>query len=64
MLLCFSGNPVSNMFMTFPSMCAAVCFAEKQGFKYVVVKSKPKKVFRSNYNDNFTWNKRTRVSTK
>uniref|UniRef100_A0A1B6GVE2 NADH dehydrogenase [ubiquinone] iron-sulfur protein 4, mitochondrial n=1 Tax=Cuerna arida TaxID=1464854 RepID=A0A1B6GVE2_9HEMI len=61
---CSSGDSLSNFHMVFPSMCAAICFAERQGFRWVHEKPLVKKELKKSYSDNFTWNKRTRVSTK
>lgn len=60
-----TGDPLSNMKVNFASKEDAISFCEKNGWKWFVdteERVKPKRV--KNYGINFSWNKRTRVSTK
>lgn len=60
-----TGDPLSNIKINFASKEEAISFCEKNGWKWFVdaeEKVKPKRV--KNYGVNFSWNKRTRVSTK
>lgn len=61
---CSTGDPLSNMNLDFGSKEAAMAFCEKNGWDYYVDEPAPKRPPRKNYGDNFSWNKRTRVSTK
>lgn len=59
-----TGDPLSNMNIQFSTKEEAMLFCEKNGWPYYVdeptfVSSKSK-----SYGANFSWNKRTRVSTK
>ncbi|XP_039614444.1 NADH dehydrogenase [ubiquinone] iron-sulfur protein 4, mitochondrial [Polypterus senegalus] len=59
-----TADPLSNMVLTFSSKEDAVSFAEKNGWSYDAEDKRiPKPKFRS-YGANFSWDKRTRVSTK
>lgn len=61
----FSGDPLSNMQVNFNSKEEAVEHCEKNGWKWFVDSEenpKPKRV--KNYGVNFSWNRRTRTSTK
>ncbi|KAK4884748.1 hypothetical protein RN001_001019 [Aquatica leii] len=60
-----SGDPLSNMNVQFTSKDDAIAFCEKNGWPWFVqepYKCKPMKP--KSYADNFSWSKRTRVSTK
>ncbi|XP_059615782.1 NADH dehydrogenase [ubiquinone] iron-sulfur protein 4, mitochondrial [Phlebotomus argentipes] len=60
-----SGDPLSNMKLQFNSKDEAIEHCEKNGLRWFVdgeEREKPKRV--KNYGSNFSWNKRTRVSTK
>lgn len=62
---CSSGDPLSNMKVQFGTKEEAIEHCEKNGWKWFVdgdLKEKPKRV--KNYGTNFSWNRRTRVSTK
>ncbi|EEC18742.1 NADH dehydrogenase, putative [Ixodes scapularis] len=61
---CSSGDPLSNVNVNFSSKEAAMSFCEKNGWDYFVDEPAPRRSPRKNYGDNFSWNKRTRVSTK
>ncbi|KAG0411202.1 hypothetical protein HPB47_011667 [Ixodes persulcatus] len=58
------GDPLSNMNINFSSKEAAMSFCEKNGWEYFVDEPAPRRSPRKSYGDNFSWNKRTRVSTK
>ncbi|KAI0229567.1 NADH dehydrogenase [ubiquinone] iron-sulfur protein 4, mitochondrial [Lamellibrachia satsuma] len=59
-----TGDPLSNMTLDFSSKEDAIVFCEKNGWDYhVEERNWPKKKLKS-YSDNFSWNKRTRVSSK
>jgi NADH dehydrogenase (ubiquinone) Fe-S protein 4 len=65
MYLCYSGDPLSNMKVQFHTEEEAVAFCEKNGWKWYVEKQKMEKELKpKSYGVNFSWNKRTRVSTK
>ncbi|XP_054411024.1 NADH dehydrogenase [ubiquinone] iron-sulfur protein 4, mitochondrial isoform X1 [Pongo abelii] len=60
----FRADPLSNMVLTFRTKEDAVSFAEKNGWSYDVEERKVPKPKSKSYGANFSWNKRTRVSTK
>ncbi|XP_034667850.1 NADH dehydrogenase [ubiquinone] iron-sulfur protein 4, mitochondrial [Drosophila subobscura] len=60
-----SGDPLSNLNVQFGSKDEAITYCERNGWRWYIdgeVKSKKDRV--KNYGVNFSWNKRTRVSTK
>lgn len=58
------GDPLSNMKLEFVQRADAINFCEKNGWKwYLEAESKTKPRTKS-YAINFSWNKRTRTSTK
>ncbi|XP_076973246.1 NADH dehydrogenase [ubiquinone] iron-sulfur protein 4, mitochondrial [Tamandua tetradactyla] len=59
-----TADPLSNMVLTFSTKEDAVAFAEKNGWNYDVEERKVPKPKSKSYATNFSWNKRTRVSTK
>lgn len=60
-----TGDPLSNMNITFNSQEEAIEHCEKNGWKWFIDNVEKPKVQRvKNYGVNFSWNKRTRVSTK
>jgi len=59
-----SGDPLSNMKVEFQTEEDAIAFCEKNGWKWYVQKQKEKEMKPKSYGENFSWNKRTRVSTK
>ncbi|XP_003470234.1 NADH dehydrogenase [ubiquinone] iron-sulfur protein 4, mitochondrial [Cavia porcellus] len=59
-----TADPLSNMVLTFSTKEDAVAFAEKNGWSYDVEERKVPKPKSKSYGANFSWNKRTRVSTK
>uniref|UniRef100_A0A023G7D8 NADH dehydrogenase [ubiquinone] iron-sulfur protein 4, mitochondrial n=1 Tax=Amblyomma triste TaxID=251400 RepID=A0A023G7D8_AMBTT len=61
---CSTGDPLSNMNLGFTSKESAMAFCEKNGWDYYIDEPAPKRPPRKSYGDNFSWNKRTRVSTK
>lgn len=61
---CSTGDPLSNMNLDFGTKEAAMAFCEKNGWEYFVDEPAPHRPPRRNYGDNFSWNRRTRVSTK
>lgn len=68
-LICFflfcSGDPLSNLQVEFSSKDEAIAHCEKNGWKwYIDGEEKPAVKRNKNYGINFSWNKRTRVSTK
>ncbi|XP_063478723.1 NADH dehydrogenase [ubiquinone] iron-sulfur protein 4, mitochondrial isoform X1 [Symphalangus syndactylus] len=60
----YRADPLSNMVLTFRTKEDAVSFAEKNGWSYDVEERKVPKPKSKSYGANFSWNKRTRVSTK
>ncbi|RZC43288.1 Glyco hydro 20 and/or ETC C1 NDUFA4 domain containing protein [Asbolus verrucosus] len=62
---CSSGDPLSNMQLEFTTKEEAIQFCEKNGWEWYVQESSFEKPFKpKSYGVNFSWNKRTRVSTK
>lgn len=60
-----SGDPLSNLNVEFNTKEEAIDHCEKNGWKWFVSsEEKPKKERVKNYGVNFSWDKRTRVSTK
>ncbi|EDV44695.1 uncharacterized protein Dana_GF20193 [Drosophila ananassae] len=60
-----TGDPLSNLNVQFGSQEEAITYCERNGWRwYVDGAEKPKKERVKNYGINFSWNKRTRVSTK
>ncbi|XP_017666623.1 PREDICTED: NADH dehydrogenase [ubiquinone] iron-sulfur protein 4, mitochondrial isoform X1 [Lepidothrix coronata] len=59
-----TADPLSNMVLTFATKEDAIAFAEKNGWSYDVEEKKIPKPKSKSYGANFSWNKRTRVSTK
>ena len=61
-----TGDPLSNLLITFATKEDAIRYAENMGYNYTV-EPEPVKYFRSankTYGANFSWNKRTRTNTK
>ncbi|GAB5567269.1 NADH dehydrogenase [ubiquinone] iron-sulfur protein 4 [Prionailurus iriomotensis] len=59
-----TADPLSNMVLTFSTKEDAAAFAEKNGWSYDIEEKKVPKPKSKSYGANFSWNKRTRVSTK
>ncbi|XP_020639312.2 NADH dehydrogenase [ubiquinone] iron-sulfur protein 4, mitochondrial [Pogona vitticeps] len=59
-----TADPLSNMVLSFSTKEAAIAFAEKNGWSYDVQERRIPKPKSKSYGANFSWNKRTRVSTK
>ncbi|KAJ7334991.1 hypothetical protein JRQ81_012932 [Phrynocephalus forsythii] len=59
-----TADPLSNMVLSFSTKEAAIAFAEKNGWSYYVQERRIPKPKSKSYGANFSWNKRTRVSTK
>ncbi|XP_030760614.1 NADH dehydrogenase [ubiquinone] iron-sulfur protein 4, mitochondrial-like [Sitophilus oryzae] len=60
-----TGDPLSNLKIQFSNKEEAIEYCEQNGWKYFVQESKLEKRFKpKSYGVNFSWNKRTRVSTK
>ncbi|XP_037935366.1 NADH dehydrogenase [ubiquinone] iron-sulfur protein 4, mitochondrial-like [Teleopsis dalmanni] len=60
-----TGDPLSNMQIEFGTKEEAIAHCEKNGWRWFIgEEDKPKKERVKNYGVNFSWNKRTRVSTK
>lgn len=60
-----TGDPLSNMIVDFNTKEEAIEHCEKNGWRWFVSSvDKPKKERVKNYGVNFSWDKRTRVSTK
>uniref|UniRef100_A0A1L8E1B8 NADH dehydrogenase [ubiquinone] iron-sulfur protein 4, mitochondrial n=1 Tax=Nyssomyia neivai TaxID=330878 RepID=A0A1L8E1B8_9DIPT len=60
-----TGDPLSNMKIQFNTKEEAIEHCEKYGLRWFIdgdERQKPKRV--KNYGNNFSWNRRTRVSTK
>lgn len=64
-VLFYSGDPLSNMQVDFSSKEAAIEYCERNNWNWFVeAEAQPPKERVKNYGVNFSWNKRTRVSTK
>ncbi|CAG9813690.1 unnamed protein product [Phaedon cochleariae] len=62
---CSTGDPLSNMNVEFSTKEDAIDFCEKNGWTWFIQESSLEKKFKpKSYAVNFSWNKRTRVSTK
>ncbi|KAM5193925.1 NADH dehydrogenase [ubiquinone] iron-sulfur protein 4, mitochondrial [Mantella aurantiaca] len=59
-----TADPLSNMVLSFTSKEDAIEFVEKNGWNYEVDERRIPKPKSKSYGANFSWNKRTRVSTK
>nr|XP_042904793.1 NADH dehydrogenase [ubiquinone] iron-sulfur protein 4, mitochondrial-like [Parasteatoda tepidariorum] len=61
-----TGDPLSGMDIEFESKEDAIAFCDKNQWRYFVAEPKVNvtKFKIKRYGDNFSWNKRTRVSTK
>ncbi|XP_045477867.1 NADH dehydrogenase [ubiquinone] iron-sulfur protein 4, mitochondrial [Harmonia axyridis] len=62
---CSTGDPLSNMKVQFGSPEEAIEHCEKNGWQWYIQESKLEKPVKpKSYGINFSWNKRTRASTK
>ncbi|XP_025077539.1 NADH dehydrogenase [ubiquinone] iron-sulfur protein 4, mitochondrial-like [Pomacea canaliculata] len=59
-----TGDPLSNMEVTFTSKEDAMAFCEKNGWEYLIEEQQKPTFKKKSYGANFSWDKRTRVSTK
>ncbi|KAE8738315.1 hypothetical protein FOCC_FOCC016215 [Frankliniella occidentalis] len=59
-----TADPLSNLKVSFASEAEAIEFCEKNGWQWFIEVPKETKPKVKNYGVNFSWNKRTRVSTK
>ncbi|XP_045892076.1 NADH dehydrogenase [ubiquinone] iron-sulfur protein 4, mitochondrial [Micropterus dolomieu] len=59
-----TGDPLSNMVLTFSSKEDAIAFAEKNGWSYDITEKRNSKPRVKSYGANFSWDKRTRRSAK
>ncbi|KAF4524979.1 hypothetical protein B566_EDAN011907 [Ephemera danica] len=59
-----TGDPLSNMKLQFRDKEEAIEFCEKNGWQWYVQERNTKTPKARSYGQNFSWNKRTRVSTK
>ncbi|XP_029178903.1 NADH dehydrogenase [ubiquinone] iron-sulfur protein 4, mitochondrial [Nylanderia fulva] len=59
-----SGDPMSNIQVNFATKEEAIAHCEKMGWEYYVQKPNLNQPKPRSYGINFSWNKRTRVSTK
>ena len=59
-----TGDPLSNVLIDFATKEEAIAFVEKMGWDYWVDKASEKVPKAKSYALNFSWNKRTRKSTK
>merc|ERR1711963_54169 len=59
-----TGDPLSNTEVNFQSKEDAIAFCEKNGWSYFIEEQKLPTRKVKNYGANFSWNKRTRTSTK
>ncbi|XP_012273322.1 NADH dehydrogenase [ubiquinone] iron-sulfur protein 4, mitochondrial [Orussus abietinus] len=61
---CSTGDPMSNMKVDFQSPEEAIEHCQKMGWDYYIQKPNRSQPKPRTYGMNFSWNKRTRVSTK
>ncbi|XP_007250546.2 NADH dehydrogenase [ubiquinone] iron-sulfur protein 4, mitochondrial [Astyanax mexicanus] len=59
-----TGDPLSNMVLTFSTKEEAIAFAEKNGWSYDITEKRTPKPRVKSYGANFSWDKRTRRSAK
>ncbi|GJQ79123.1 Ndufs4 [Trypoxylus dichotomus] len=59
-----TGDPHSNLKVQFASKDEAIAFCEKNGWKWFLQEKTTKLMKPKSYGVNFSWNKRTRVTTK
>ncbi|CAF2879361.1 unnamed protein product [Rotaria sp. Silwood2] len=59
-----SSDPHSSVMVEFASKEDAIIYCERMGYKYEVTESTPTPHFKKTYGANFSWNKKTRVTTK
>uniref|UniRef100_A0A4Y7NK09 NADH dehydrogenase [ubiquinone] iron-sulfur protein 4, mitochondrial n=1 Tax=Megafenestra aurita TaxID=2291010 RepID=A0A4Y7NK09_9CRUS len=59
-----TGDPLSNLQLDFSTKEEAIAFCEKHGYEYSVSEVVEKQVRPKSYGANFSWNKKTRTSTK
>uniref|UniRef100_A0A4Y7NKZ6 NADH dehydrogenase [ubiquinone] iron-sulfur protein 4, mitochondrial n=1 Tax=Moina brachiata TaxID=675436 RepID=A0A4Y7NKZ6_9CRUS len=59
-----SGDPLSNLQLSFGTKEEAIAFCEKYGWEYSVSEPVAKAQRVKSYGANFSWNKKTRTSTK
>ncbi|KAM9744453.1 NADH dehydrogenase [ubiquinone] iron-sulfur protein 4, mitochondrial [Menidia menidia] len=59
-----TADPLSNMVLSFSSKEDAVAFAEKNGWSYDITDKRSAKPRVKSYGANFSWDKRSRRSTK
>lgn len=59
-----SGDPMSNMKIQFSTKEEAISYCEKNGWQWFLQEGTTKEMRPKSYGVNFSWNKRTRVSTK
>merc|ERR1712154_77049 len=59
-----TGDPLSNTECFFSSRDDAIAFREKNGWEFFIEEPKKTTMRKKSYGDNFSWNRRTRRSTK
>lgn len=59
-----TADPLSNMTLSFDTKEDAIAFATEYGWKYTIIEAEKPKMKSKSYGANFSWNKRTRVSSK
>ncbi|XKL59867.1 hypothetical protein PGB90_000883 [Kerria lacca] len=59
-----SGDPLSNLQLHFNTLEEAIAFCKKNCYPYFIEQEKSIAPKKKSYAYNFSWNKRTRVSTK
>ncbi|OAD56636.1 NADH dehydrogenase [ubiquinone] iron-sulfur protein 4, mitochondrial [Eufriesea mexicana] len=59
-----TGDPLSNLQVAFATKEEATKYCDKMGWKYYIQKPNVNNPKPRSYGTNFSWNKRTRVSTK
>lgn len=59
-----TGDPMSNLRLTFTTKEDAIRFADKNGWQYFAEEERVRKPLKKSYAANFSWDKRTRVGSK
>lgn len=59
-----TGDPLSNLKLTFSSKEDAIRFADKNGWAYFAEEERVRKPLKKSYAANFSWDKRSRVGSK
>jgi len=59
-----TGDPLSNMIVEFSDLEDAIAYCERHKWNFEVEQPQKLRRLKKNYGENYSWNKRTRTSTK